>query len=314
VTGVCTITQAMAEDPESLESRPSKLKRPPWLKVRLPGHGQYYEVRRRLADLAVSTVCEEARCPNAAECWGSGTATFLLLGDVCTRRCRFCAVRTGRPAPPAKDEPARVAEAVRELGLAYVVLTSVDRDDLDDLGAGHFVEAVQAVLAACPGVAVELLVPDFGADPALLGSVAASGALVVGHNLETVRALVPRVRDRRCGYDRSLAALAALRAASPELIVKSSLLLGLGEGRDEIRGALDDLRRAGVDWVTLGQYLRPTRRHLDVARYLPPEEFEELAAEARRLGFALVTSGPLVRSSYRAAEEGAIELAKARRG
>jgi lipoyl synthase len=313
--------------------------RPPWLKVRLPGLGQYYDVRKRIGELGVHTVCEEAHCPNAAECWGGGTATFMILGDVCTRGCRFCAVTTGHPAgPPADDEPERVAEAAAALGLRYVVITSVDRDDLDDGGAACFVRTVQAVRrrlatpaatqitasegsgdaaptrgAAATQITVELLVPDFGGDAAALALVAASGAQVIGHNLETVRELTRGVRDRRCGYELSLRVLAELRRSDPALIVKSSLLLGLGESDAALRETLRDLRDVGVDWVTLGQYLRPTRKHAPVRRFVEPALFEELAVVARGLGFPLVTSGPLVRSSYRAAEEGAAELIARRR-
>ncbi len=289
------------------------LPRPPWLKVRLPGLGQYYDVRKQLGRLGVHTVCEEARCPNAAECWGGGTATFMILGDVCTRHCRFCAVTSGHPSgPPADDEPARVAEAAVGLGLRYVVITSVDRDDLPDGGAAHFAATVAAVKARLPGALVELLTPDFGGDQAALSVVAGSGAEVIGHNLETVRELTPTVRDRRSSYQLSLDVLARLRALSPRLITKSSLLLGLGESDEAILETLRDLRSARVDWVTLGQYLRPTRKHSPVRRFVPPEAFAALAAQARELGFPLVTAGPLVRSSYRAAEEGAAQLLASR--
>jgi lipoic acid synthetase len=289
--------------------------RPPWLKVRLPGLGQYYEVRRELRRLGVHTVCEEARCPNAAECWGSGTATFLILGDRCTRGCRFCAVESGHPAgPPETDEPERVAEAAGQLGLRYVVVTSVDRDDLVDGGAAHFARVVRAILARIPAGAVEVLTPDFGGDEGALATVAASGAQVLGHNLETVRSLTPSLRDRRCSYDRSLAVLARYRALAPRALCKSSLLLGLGESEAEVAQALADLRAAGVDWVTLGQYLRPTRKHAPVRCFVEPARFDALAALARELGFPLVTAGPLVRSSYRAAEEGAERLLERRRG
>jgi lipoic acid synthetase len=287
--------------------------RPPWLKVRLPGLGQYYSVRRELGALGVSTVCEAARCPNAAECWGGGTATFMILGEVCTRGCRFCAVASGRPAgPPAADEPARVAEAAARLGLRHVVVTSVDRDDLSDGGARHFALTVGALAECLPGALCELLTPDFGGDERALATVAGAGAAVLGHNLECVRALTPRVRDRRASYELSLAVLARYRALAPHAIVKSSLLLGLGESDAEVEESLRELRAVGVDWVTLGQYLRPTRRHAPVRRFVEPGTFAALGARARELGFALVSSGPLVRSSYRAAEHGARELLERR--
>jgi lipoic acid synthetase len=288
-------------------------RRPQWLKVRLPGAGSYYDVRKRLKDLEVHTVCEEARCPNTAECWGGGTATFMILGDVCTRGCRFCAVRTGRPqGPPVEDEPERVAEAVATLGLKYVVLTSVDRDDLPDGGAGHFARTVRVIRTRNPGVVVEVLTPDFAGSDEARATAAHSGAQVLGHNVETVRALTPSVRDPRCSYDYSMDVLRTYRRLQPRLLTKSSLLLGLGENREQVEQTLRELRDAGVDWVTFGQYLRPTRRHVEVARYVEPDEFDSLGRAARALGFALVTSGPLVRSSYRAAEHRAAEILRRR--
>jgi lipoic acid synthetase len=261
---------------------------PEWLKVKLPGEGQYYRVRKDLGRLGVHTVCEEARCPNAAECWGGGTATFMILGDTCTRGCRFCGVNTGHPpGPPEPDEPRRVAEAAVALDLRYVVITSVDRDDLPDGGAEHFVATTRVVLERIPGVTVELLVPDFGGSTGALERIVSSGAQVLGHNVETVRALTPAVRDPRCR----------------RLVIKSSLLLGLGECEQDVLESLGDLRAVGVDWVTLGQYLRPSRKHAPVRRYVKPAEFSELERRARQMGFALVSSGPLVRSSYRAGEQ-----------
>jgi len=283
--------------------------RPSWLKVKLPGGGRYHDVRHHLSRLDVHTVCEEAHCPNAAECWGGGTATFIILGDTCTRGCRFCAVHTGHPtAPPDPDEPRRVARAAAALQLRYVVLTSVDRDDLSDGGATHFARTVQAVRERIPRVIVEVLTPDFGGDEEAIATVALAGAQVLGHNLETVRQLTARVRDRRCSADRSLQVLRTFRRLQPGALTKSSLLLGLGETPDQVRQTLQELRQANVDWVTLGQYLQPTREHLPVARFVTPAEFEELGQQARELGFPLVTAGPLVRSSYRAAEQGAAEL------
>ena len=288
----------------------SDRRRPSWLKVRLPGSGQYRQVKTSLRRLGVATVCEQARCPNAGECWGCGTVTFMILGEICSRACRFCAVTSGRPSPPGADEPQRVAEAVAELGLRYVVLTSVDRDDLPDGGATHFARTVEAIQARAPEVLVELLTPDFGAHPDALALVASSGAQVLAHNLETTRQITPRVRDRRCDYDRSLEVLRQFSRLAPRLVTKSSLLLGLGETEPQVMQTLHDLRAAGVDWVTMGQYLRPTRRHAAVVRYVPPEAFDDLSQRARAMGFALVTAGPLVRSSYRAGEEEVEELLK----
>ena len=288
---------------------------PAWVKVDLPGRGRYSDLRARLGHLHLNTVCEEARCPNIAECWETGTATFMILGSVCTRGCRFCNVASGvRPNPPDPEEPRHVVEAVEALGLRYAVITSVDRDDLDDEGAGPWISVLQTLRAELPQVTVEILTPDFSGRAELIDAVGRAGASVLGHNLETPRLQTPRVRDRRCDYDLSLDVLARYRALGSEILVKSGLMLGLGEGIGELRQALRDLRAVGVDWVTLGQYLRPSRKHVEVARYVPPEEFDDLATEARELGFSLVTAGPLVRSSYRAAESGAIELIARRRG
>jgi len=288
---------------------PTMERHPPWLKVKLPGGGRYYDVRRRLGVLGVRTVCEEARCPNAAECWGCGTASFMILGETCTRGCRFCGVTTGHPeGPPDPQEPGRVAEAAAQLELRYVVLTSVDRDDLPDGGAGHFARTVAEIQGRLPEAVVELLIPDFAGDPDALGVVAASGAQVLGHNLETTRELTPSIRDPRCGYERSLEVLRRLRVLRPDMLTKSSLLVGLGETEAQLLRAMDDLRTAEVDWLTIGQYLRPTRKHVAVARYAEPEQFDRLGELARERGFALVGSGPLVRSSYRAGEEAVAEL------
>lgn len=258
-------------------------------------------MNRRLRRLRLHTVCEEARCPNQGECFGHGTATFLILGDTCTRACRFCAVRTGNPRGALDpEEPARVAEAVRDAGLRYVVVTSVDRDDLPDGGAGQYAATVEAIRRAAPGTRIEVLVPDYLDEP--LSTVVRARPDVLGHNLEVVRRLTPFVRDRRASYDRSLAVLRQAHALAPDLLTKSSLMLGLGETEDEVLESLRDLAEAGVRAVTLGQYLQPTRRHRPVVRYWTPAEFDRLAMAARDMGFAFVASGPRVRSSYRAEE------------
>ncbi len=276
---------------------------PPWIllpRTEGPGLGR---VRRTLKAHGLGTVCEEARCPNRAECWGCGTATFLIMGRQCTRSCRFCSVRPGRDGDPLEpDEPERVAEAVAELGLRFAVITSVSRDDLPDGGAAHYARTIEAIRRRCPGAGVEALIPDYlGHD---LAAVVAAGPDVLAHNLEVVRELTGQVRDRRTSYDRSLEVLRQARGLRPpaEMKTKSSLLLGLGETDEQIEAALDDLRRVEVDMVCLGQYLRPSRRHAPVRRYLPPERFDELAELARAKGFAQVASGPLVRTSYHAAE------------
>ncbi|HEY8485995.1 MAG TPA: lipoyl synthase [Limnochordales bacterium] len=275
--------------------------KPDWLRVTLPFGPTYAHVLDVVSRLRLHTVCQEALCPNVGECWGHGTATFMILGWVCTRACRFCAVATGNPRGAVDpDEPERVAQAVEELGLQYVVLTSVDRDDLPDGGAQHFARTVRAIKARTPHVRVEALTPDFQGDLRAVEVVVDSGLDVFAHNLETVRRLTPRVRDPRAGYDQSLAVLAHAKAHRPDVLTKSSLMLGLGETEQELREAMEDLRRVGVDILTLGQYLRPTRHHLPVERYVTPAEFERYRQWALEAGFVEAFSGPLVRSSYRA--------------
>jgi lipoic acid synthetase len=254
-----------------------------------------------LREKGLNTVCEEARCPNLGECFSRGTATFMLLGDRCTRRCGYCSVATARPQPPDAGEPDRVAEAAARLGLRYVVLTAVARDDLDDGGAAHFAAAVSAVRRRLPASRVEVLVPDFQGKRASLASVLAAAPDVFNHNIETVPRLFPRVRPQG-GYSRSLEVLAAARGMRPGQAVKSGLMVGLGETDDEIASVLGDLRAAGVDIVTMGQYLRPTRDHLPVERYVSPEGFGVLERQARALGFSTVYSGVFVRSSFNAEE------------
>jgi len=272
--------------------------------VRAPGGSRYRHIKGTLRGLDLHTVCEEARCPNQGECWGAGTATVMLLGDVCTRGCRFCAVasaRRGRELDP--DEPAKVAEAVAALGLDYVVLTTVDRDDLPDGGAGHIASTVRALRERDPELRVEVLSGDFAGDEDALVEVSASGATVLAHNVEVVRRLTPSVRDARCGYDLSLGVLRRFGELSPAGVpTKSSLMVGLGETAAEVAECLADLRAAGVDLLTVGQYLQPSAKHLAVAEYVTPERFEQYRREALALGFSRVASGPLVRSSYRAAE------------
>ena len=277
--------------------------KPAWLKVTVAEAGAVEGMRKILSRHGLHTVCQSARCPNLPRCWGAGTATFMILGDVCTRRCRFCATRTGWPGRRVDDgEPERLAGAVAELGLSYVVLTSVDRDDLPDGGATHWARCIRAVKEARPGVLVEALIPDFSGDQGSLAEVLRAEPDVVGHNLETVRRLTPLVRDPRASYELSLEVLRKVKELSPRTITKSSLLLGLGESEEEVREALRDMREAGVDIVVLGQYLRPGPEQLPVARYLPPEEYARWEDEARELGFRAVVAGPLVRTSFRAAE------------
>lgn len=279
------------------------LRKPEWLKVRAPGGQQYAEIKARLRRLGLYTVCEEAHCPNLGECWGSGTATLMLLGDICTRGCRFCAVTTskhGRPVDP--EEPAKVALTVQEMELDYVVLTMVDRDDLPDGGAAHVANVISRIHRECPGVVVEALVGDFLGKREDIATVLTGAPEVFAHNIETVRPLTPRVRDPRCSFTRSLEVLRAAREIAPQVVTKSSIMLGLGETDAEVEEAMIALREVGVSLLTLGQYLRPSMKHIPVAEYVRPERFEALRERGLALGFAYVASGPLVRSSYRASE------------
>jgi lipoic acid synthetase len=272
---------------------------PPWLKVRVPGGEGFVETRRVVSDLGLHTVCQEARCPNLGECWAHRTATFMLLGDTCTRNCSFCAVTHGRPLPVDPEEPGRVAEATRRLGLEHVVVTSVDRDDLPDGGAAHFAATVRAIKAALPSTRVEVLVPDFQGDVAAVATVCAAPVDVFNHNVETVPRLYRRVRPG-AKYERSLGVLAAARDAAGRRRTKAGMMLGLGERRAEVLAVLGDLRAVGCDIVTLGQYLRPSAAHMPLDRYVHPDEFDALRQEAEGMGFRHVEAGPLVRSSYHA--------------
>lgn len=274
---------------------------PDWIKVRAPGGEGFTATKALVKQLGLHTVCEEARCPNVAECWGHKTATFMLLGDVCTRNCGYCAVGHGKPVAVDPGEPDRVAEGVVRLGLKHVVVTSVDRDDLPDGGAGHFAATARAIKARAPGCAVEVLTPDFKGVRAALFQVVDAPIDVFNHNTETV----PRLyRAARPGgkYERALMLLGEAKRRRGALRTKTGLMLGLGEKRDELVAVLRDLAAIGCDILTLGQYLQPTRAHLPVARYVPPSEFAELGDLARALGFRHVQSGPLVRSSYHAWE------------
>ena len=272
--------------------------KPPWLKIRLRTNEAYKSVRRTMETLQLHTVCEEAHCPNIYECWGEKTATFMILGDVCTRRCGFCAVMTGTPGRVDPLEPAHLAEAVEKMGLAHAVITSVDRDDLPDGGASHFAAVIRAVRRRVSGCAVEILTPDFKGAAGALEIVLAASPDVFAHNIETVPRLYRSVRPGSV-YAHSLSLLEQAKAKGAPL-TKSGLMLGLGETRAEIREVLSDLRAARVDIVTIGQYLQPSTGHLPVGRYLPPEEFEAIRGEAMPLGFRHVEAGPLVRSSYHA--------------
>ncbi|MGE3171996.1 MAG: lipoyl synthase [Planctomycetota bacterium] len=277
--------------------------KPDWLKVPLPAGPTVARLEGLLRQRGLHTVCEEARCPNMGECWAGGTATFMVLGDTCTRGCRFCAVKThaqGNPIDP--DEPEKVAEAAVAMDLKYVVLTMVDRDDLPDSGAAHVAATIAAIKRRAPDMLVEALVGDFQGDPLRIEAVLAANPDVFAHNVETVLRLTPRVRDRRSGYVRSLEVLRAAKRLRPDVVTKSSLMLGHGESDREVEQAMDDLREYGVDVVTFGQYLRPTLKHLPVREHVTPARFQALERRAQRKGFLYVASGPLVRSSYKAAE------------
>lgn len=281
---------------------PDSTRKPEWLKVRLP-HGEGYErVRGIVKQLKLATVCEEARCPNIAECWGGGTATVMLMGEVCTRACRFCHVKVGAPPPLDPQEPENLANAVREMGLEYIVVTSVNRDDRPDGGASHFAHAITALRRESPKTTVEVLIPDFQGKHDALNVVAMARPHVVAHNVETVERLTPKVRDRRATYRQSLDVLRHLKQRPERLYTKTSIMVGLGETPDELEQTFKDLREAGVDVLTLGQYLQPSQYHLRVERFVSPAEFDEYKRVAESYGFLYVAAGPLVRSSYRAAE------------
>ena len=277
------------------------LRKPPWLKVRLPAGETYEHLLGAVRGLDLHTVCQEARCPNLGECWGAGTATIMILGDVCTRGCHFCAVRTGNPRGEVDWlEPKRVAEAVAKLNWKYLVLTAVDRDDLADGGASIFANTVRMIHKLAPEAKVECLTGDFAGDVAALDIVLEARPEVLAHNLETVRRLQRKVRDRRANYEQSLLILRHAKESGKVRYTKTSLMLGLGETEDELAQAMDDARAAGVDIFTMGQYLQPTKRHLPVEEFVTPQRFDELRKLGESKGFRQVVSSPLSRSSYHA--------------
>jgi lipoyl synthase len=282
---------------------PLKNPKPDWLKVRPPGGQTYNHIKQISKTLQLATVCEEAKCPNIGECWAGGTATYMLMGDTCTRGCRFCAVKTGNPNGWLDtEEPLKIAHTVSQSGLKYVVLTSVDRDDLPDGGADHFAQTVEALKTKIPTLQVETLIPDFSGKKEPLQRLMASNPDVIAQNIETVERLTHVVRDKRAGYQQTLTLLQNIKTERPDIYTKTSIMLGLGETDDEVEQCLKDLRAHQVDIVTLGQYLQPTVKHLAVERYVRPEEFNAWEKRALELGFLYCASGPLVRSSYKAAE------------
>ena len=273
--------------------------RPEWLKVRLPTGPTYENLRRLMRSKELHTVCEEAHCPNMAECWGAGTATFMILGDTCTRSCGFCAVKTGRPGVVDADEPRRVGEAVAQMALGHAVVTSVNRDELDDGGAEIFAETIREIRRRSPTTTVEVLIPDFVGRPESLDTVLAARPEILNHNVETVPRLYPRVRPQ-ARYERSLAVLRRTKERAPDLVCKSGIMVGLGETRDEVITTMRDIASQGADILTVGQYLRPSPVHLPIERYWAPSEFDELREAGMTMGFRHIEAGPLVRSSYHA--------------
>jgi len=284
-----------------------RLRLPPWLKTEIPMGQNFSKLKKDLRGLKLATVCEEARCPNIGECWGgekgTATATIMLMGDTCTRGCRFCSVKTSRAPPPLDPaEPLNTAEAVAKWGLDYVVLTSVDRDDIPDAGASHISETIRELKKAKPSLLVECLSPDFAGDQSCVEQVATSGLDVFAHNIETIERLTPFVRDPRAKYRQTLAVLEHAKKVHPQLVTKTSIMLGLGESDEEIEQTMRDLRGVGVDCLTLGQYMQPTKRHLKVQEYVTPAKFGHWEKVGEVMGFLYTASGPLVRSSYKAGE------------
>ncbi len=280
-----------------------KLKKPDWLKVKAPTGESYFKIKNMLGDLKLATVCQEAQCPNMGECWSGGTATFMLMGEVCTRGCRFCNIKTGNPKGVLDPlEPEKVAYSIAQMDLHYVVITSVDRDELPDQGSGHFARTVRTIKRLNPDLIVEILTPDFRGEKGLIESLADSKPDVFAHNVETVERLQKKVRDPRANYQQSMSVLEIVKKYDPTRYTKSSIMLGLGEQDHEVEQTLKDLRAVDCDVVTFGQYLQPTSRHLNVEEYVTPEKFQYWQKVAEGMGFLYVASGPLVRSSYRAGE------------
>lgn len=278
-------------------------RKPEWLKVKLPQGEDFKDIRDNLHKKGLATVCEEAKCPNISECWSARTATVMILGDTCTRACKFCNVKTGNPKGFInKEEIENTSKMVSIMSLRYVVITSVDRDDVPDHGAGHFAAVVDRVHADHPETKVEVLIPDFGVVPERMHTLARSNPFVIAQNLETVKRLTHPVRDPRAGYEKTLECLKFYKTHYPQIQTKTSLMVGLGETWQEIQEALEDIKAAGVDIVTFGQYLQPSKRHLNVEKFYTPDEFDELKRMSLKMGFKFVASGPLVRSSYKAAD------------
>ena len=276
--------------------------RPDWLKMKIPSGENYVKVRKTLQKYNLHTVCEEASCPNVSECWGVGTATIMIMGDVCSRGCKFCNVETGKPFELDSEEPQHVAEAIKEWNLRYVVITSVCRDDLPDEGSEHFARTIQCIKSECPNTVVESLIPDFSGNENFIENIVKAKPNVIGHNVETVKRLSPSIRDLRANYKQSLKVLKYVKKLDSNIFTKSSLMLGLGESEEEILQTAQELRDVDVDIITLGQYLQPSLSHLPVKEFVTPEKFYQLKIDLKKLGFLHVESGPFVRSSFRASD------------
>ncbi len=284
------------------------MERPEYVKVKLPTGDSFYNLSNLIRGNSLHTVCEEARCPNISECWESGTATFMILGKNCSRGCRFCSVTHGNVENLDPDEPAKVRDSVRNMNLKYAVITSVDRDDLPDQGSGHYSETIKQVKSL--GIRVEVLIPDFRGDKKLIDAIINSKPDVIAHNVETVRRLTPSIRDARAGYDQSLSVLSYIKDKNPDMITKSSIMLGHGETDEEVEQTMSDLIKSGVDILTIGQYLRPSKKQIEVKEYCSSERYKRLEAVGYEYGFRFVASGPLVRTSYRAFEAWAAQNIK----
>ncbi len=286
-----------------LPSGKSDLRKPSWIKMRPPAGDKYLKLKAMFKELNLATVCQEAQCPNISECWKGGTATIMIMGDTCTRGCRFCDVKTAKnPEPLDPDEPRKVSYAVSQMGLEYLVITSVDRDDVEDEGSAHFAETVELLKFMDPNLIVEILTPDFKGKKDCIDKIIKAKPHVFAHNIETVKELTPMVRDPRATYEQSLEVLRYVKEQDPEIYTKTSIMLGLSETDEQITTALKDLRDVGCDVVTFGQYMQPRKRHLKVHEYVTPEKFEFWQEFAESMGFLYVASGPLVRSSYKAGE------------
>ncbi len=278
------------------------INKPAWLKTKLQTMGSFDKVRETVKSLGLNTVCESAHCPNISECWSGGTATFMVMGGTCTRGCRFCEVSHGKPSELDIFEPVKLAKAVKEFNLDYVVITSVDRDDLPDQGSKHFASCIKAVKKMNPGILIEVLIPDFRGREDLIKNIVDARPDVIAHNIETVRRLQRFVRDIRANYDQSLSVLKTVKKLDPKMRTKSSIMLGLGEAENEVCESMDDLRSINVDFFTIGQYLRPSKKQMAVESYVHPDVFEKLKSTGEQKGFLYVASGPFIRSSYRAGE------------